>query len=141
MGNPMPPDFYPQSMIATAQPKPGSTPIHYDPLTSQQYGAPVGQGYASGGVTPHGSEGLLRGPGDGQSDGIAAVIHGKQGTEPVRLADNEYVVPADVVAALGAGSSAAGAKAMDAMLARVRKAAYGHTQQMRPVNHSKVMPA
>jgi len=141
MGNPMPPDYYPQAMIATAQPKPGATPIPYDPMTSQQYGAPVGQGYASGGMTPHGSEGMLRGPGDGQSDGIAAVIHGKQGTEPVRLADSEYVVPADVVAALGAGSSSAGAKAMDAMLARVRKQAYGHTQQMRPVDHKKVMPA
>jgi hypothetical protein len=40
------------------------------------------------------------------SDSIPATIEGKQ---PARLADGEFVVPADVVSHLGNGSSKAGA--------------------------------
>jgi hypothetical protein len=59
-------------------------------------------GYAAGG-NPR----LLKGPGDGMSDNIPATIAGKQ---PARLADGEFVVPADVVSHLGNGSTEAGAK-------------------------------
>lgn len=133
-------NFYPQSMIPTAQPMQGSKPVHNEVL-SRAYGGPVGYGYAEGGATAHGSEGLLHGPGDGQSDGIASLIHGKEGTEPVRLADGEFIIPADVVAALGAGSTKAGSSALYAMMDRIRQQAYGHTNQMNPVDHNKVMPA
>ncbi len=139
---PMPQSYYPQAMIPQAQPMQGTHPVRHDPVLSQAYGGPVGVGYAEGGTTEYGAEGMLRGPGDGQSDGIAAFIHGPDGSgEPVRLAESEFVVPADVVAALGSGSSKAGAAALYDMLNRVRKQAYGHTRQANPVDPSQVLPA
>lgn len=54
--------------------------------------------------------GGVQGPGNGQSDQI-----------PAMLSDGEYVVSADVVSALGAGSNNAGADRLDQMMANVRK--------------------
>ena len=62
---------------------------------------------------------LLRGPGDGVSDSIPAVIGNKQ---PARLADGEFVVPARIVSELGNGSTEAGARKLYAMMDRVQKA-------------------
>lgn len=62
---------------------------------------------------------LLRGPGDGVSDSIPAVIGGKQ---PARLADGEFVVPARIVSELGNGSTEAGARKLYAMMDRVQAA-------------------
>jgi hypothetical protein len=69
-------------------------------------------GYSDGGR-------LLRGPGDGVSDSIPAVIGNKQ---PARLADGEFVVPARIVSELGNGSTEAGARKLYAMMDRVQKA-------------------
>lgn len=81
--------------------------------------------------------GLLRGPGTGMSDGIPALIDGAQ---PARLARDEYVMPADAVSALGDGSSEAGAEELDKLVARIRAAAHGKTNQQRRVNPEQVMP-
>jgi hypothetical protein len=62
---------------------------------------------------------LLRGPGDGVSDSIPAVIGNKR---PARLADGEFVVPARIVSELGNGSTEAGARKLYAMMDRVQKA-------------------
>jgi hypothetical protein len=62
---------------------------------------------------------LLKGPGDGISDSIPAVIGQKQ---PARLADGEFVIPARIVSELGNGSTEAGAKRLYAMMDRVQKA-------------------
>lgn len=62
---------------------------------------------------------LLRGPGDGVSDSIPAVIGKKR---PARLADGEFVVPARIVSELGNGSTEAGARKLYAMMDRVQKA-------------------
>jgi hypothetical protein len=62
---------------------------------------------------------LLRGPGDGVSDSIPAVIGRKQ---PARLADGEFVVPARIVSELGNGSTEAGARKLYAMMDRVQSA-------------------
>jgi hypothetical protein len=82
-----------------------------------------GMGYASGGVSHLGdySDGgrLLRGPGDGVSDSIPAMIGKKQ---PARLADGEFVVPARIVSELGNGSTEAGARKLYAMMDRVQSA-------------------
>jgi hypothetical protein len=104
-------------------------------------GGQVGYGFAEGGDVGGGDEGLLHGPGTGQSDGIAGLIEGAQSQEPVRLADSEFVIPADVVSALGSGSTKAGAQALYDMLDRIRQQAYGHIQQTNPVDPSKVLPA
>lgn len=81
-----------------------------------------GQMYAGGGLSHLGdySDGgrLLRGPGDGVSDSIPAVIGQKQ---PARLADGEFVVPARIVSELGNGSTEAGARKLYAMMDRVQK--------------------
>ncbi len=61
---------------------------------------------------------LLRGPGDGVSDSIPAVIANKQ---PARLADGEFVVPARIVSELGNGSTEAGARKLYAMMNRIQK--------------------
>jgi hypothetical protein len=62
---------------------------------------------------------LLRGPGDGVSDSIPAVIGNKQ---PARLADGEFVIPARIVSELGNGSTEAGARKLYAMMDRVQRA-------------------
>lgn len=80
------------------------------------------------------SGGFLRGDGDGMSDSIPATINDKQ---PARLADGEFVVPADVVAHLGNGSSKAGAQRLYEMMARVRKARTGTTKQAPEIKAEK----
>jgi hypothetical protein len=81
---------------------------------------------------------MLKGPGDGMSDSIPASIAGKQ---PARLADGEFVVPADVVSHLGNGSTDAGAKKLYGMMAKIRKARTGKKKQAPAVKAAKYMPA
>ena len=78
--------------------------------------------------------GFLQGRGDGMSDSIQATINDKQ---PARLADGEFVVPADVVAHLGNGSSKAGAQRLYEMMARVRKARTGTAKQAPEIKAEK----
>jgi hypothetical protein len=98
---------------------------------------------ASGGIM-HGIGGysdggrMLKGPGDGMSDSIPAVIGKKQ---PARLADGEFVVPADVVSHLGNGSTDAGAKRLYNMMDKVRHARTGKKKQAPAVNTNKFLPA
>ena len=92
-----------------------------------------GLGYAAGG-TPR----FLSGGGDGMSDSIKANI---EGTQEARLADGEFVIPADVVSHLGNGSSKAGAKQLYSMMDRVRKARTGNEKQGRQIKPNKLMPA
>jgi hypothetical protein len=96
-------------------------------------GIGAGEGLARGGMLPGyamggglGSLGgysdggrLLRGPGDGVSDSIPAMIGKRQ---PARLADGEFVVPARIVSELGNGSTEAGARKLYAMMDRIKKA-------------------
>jgi hypothetical protein len=89
-------------------------------------------GYAAGG-NPR----LLKGPGDGMSDNIPATINGRQ---PARLADGEFVVPADVVSHLGNGSTDAGAKILHHMMTQVRKERTGNPKQGKQINPNKFIP-
>jgi hypothetical protein len=81
---------------------------------------------------------LLKGPGDGMSDHIPAKIGDKQ---PARLADGEFVIPADVVSGLGNGSTDAGARRLYAMMDKVRQARTGKKSQGKEINANKYMPA
>jgi hypothetical protein len=98
---------------------------------------------AEGGITSHSlgsySDGghLLKGPGDGMSDDIPATIADKQ---PARLANEEFVIPADVVSHLGNGSSESGAKVLYEMMARIRKARTGNPKQGKQINPHKLLP-
>ena len=118
---------------------------------AQQYGISLPSGMATGGITELSSGGapgynlggysdggrLLKGPGDGMSDDIPASIADKQ---PARLADGEFVVPADVVSHLGNGSTDAGAKHLYNMMDKVRKARTGHTRQGKQIKSEKYLP-
>jgi hypothetical protein len=92
----------------------------------------------TGEQTPYAEGGYLDGEGDGMSDSIPATIEGKQ---PARLADGEFVVPADVVSHIGNGSSKAGSKRLYAMLDKVRQARTGHTKQGKQIKAEKYLPA
>jgi hypothetical protein len=94
---------------------------------------------ASGGLGGYSDGGrMLKGPGDGMSDSIPATIGKRQ---PARLADGEFVVPADVVSHLGNGSTDAGAKRLYSMMDKVRKARTGKKKQAPAVKADKYMPA
>ena len=87
-------------------------------------------GYSDGGH-------FLKGPGDGMSDDIPARIGEKQ---EARLANEEFVIPADVVSHLGNGSSESGAKVLYHMMDKVRKARTGTTKQGKQINPLKFLP-
>jgi hypothetical protein len=74
--------------------------------------------------------GLLHGKGTGQSDEIEATT---PTGHPVLLSDGEYVIDAPTVAALGDGSTKAGARRLDDMRKQIRKSAYGHDRQAKPM--------
>jgi len=92
-----------------------------------------GMGYAAGGMPR-----FLSGGGDGMSDSIKASING---TQEARLADGEFVIPADVVSHLGNGSSKAGAKQLYSMMNKIRKARTGNPKQGKQINPRKYLPA
>jgi hypothetical protein len=98
--------------------------------------------YAGGGIANLGgySDGgrLLKGPGDGMSDSIPAKIGKKQ---EARLAEGEFVVPADVVSGLGNGSTDAGAKHLYKMMDKVRHARTGRKSQGKQITAEKYIPA
>ena len=100
-------------------------------------------GFAAGGMAamPEYQAGgkLLRGPGDGMSDDIPAVIRGK-GVQRAALADGEFVIPADVVSHLGNGSTDAGAKKLYKMMEQIRRARTGRGKQAPQVNADKYLP-
>jgi len=80
---------------------------------------------------------MIKGPGDGLSDSVPAVIEGGQ---KAALADSEFVVSADVVSALGGGSTDAGARRLYQMMDRVRKQAHGTKKQIKKVSN-RALPA
>lgn len=74
---------------------------------------------------------------DGMSDSVPATINGQQ---PARLSENEHVIDAATVAALGNGSSEAGHKQLEMMKQRVRQQAYGSSQMPNKINPMQMMP-
>ena len=75
--------------------------------------------------------GAVRGPGDGMSDGIAAMIDGHQ---PAAIASGEYIVPADVVSHFGNGDTNAGTAYLDKQMDAIRRASTGRTKQRNKIN-------
>jgi len=113
-----------------------ATPNMYQPQY-EQYASGGIAGYSLGGYAAGGNPRLLKGPGDGMSDNIPATIGGRQ---PARLADGEFVVPADVVSHLGNGSTDAGAKHLYKMMDKVRTARTGKKAQGKQIKPEKFMP-
>jgi len=118
--------FTPNQYITPAQAAAARTAQSVAPPPAEVVAQPntnIETNYARGGITTLGgySDGgrLLRGPGDGVSDSIPAMIGKKQ---PARLADGEFVIPARIVSELGNGSTEAGARKLYAMMDRIKKA-------------------
>jgi hypothetical protein len=109
----------------------------YAPATTMDGNIPQMAGGGSIGGYSDGGR-MLKGPGDGMSDSIPGVIGNKQ---PARLADGEFVMPADVVSHLGNGSTDAGAKRLYAMMDKVRNARTGTKKQGKQIKPEKYMPA
>lgn len=86
---------YPQAMIQKAETYPGAAPIRNEVVNMERGG-------------------LLEGEGSGMSDDIPANIDGK---EKVRVADGEFVVPADIAKRYGEDR-------LHAMMNKVRSAAH-----------------
>ena len=114
-------------------------PYSYSPQT-YAVGDDFNFGFAGGGMTTEYMAGgkFLTGDGDGMSDDIKANING---TQEARLADGEFVIPADVVSHLGNGSSNAGAKKLYAMMDRIREARTGDKEQAPAVKTDRLLPA
>jgi hypothetical protein len=116
------------------------------PMMEQRLAVLGAQGYADGGDVHNlggYSDGgrLLKGPGDGVSDSIPAVIGERQ---PARLADGEFVIPARIVSELGNGSTEAGARKLYKMMDRVqhaRKKTMGEKKVAVDSRAEKLLPA
>jgi hypothetical protein len=88
-------------------------------------GAGADQGGLGGGQT----EGLVDDDSPGQADEVSA----DHPTHDVKLSGGEYIIPADVVAALGEGNTDAGAKRLDGIVKELRQSATGTDEQMQPI--------
>ena len=115
----------------------GAADTGVNPMTGEQNSFAGGGGISSLGSYSDGGR-LLKGPGDGMSDNIPAKIGAKQ---PARLADGEFVVPADVVSHLGNGSTDAGAKQLYKMMDKIRHARTGRKAQGKQINPNRFVPA
>tara|TARA_R100000773_G_scaffold25898_1_gene22574 strand:+ start:357 stop:1205 length:849 start_codon:yes stop_codon:yes gene_type:complete len=92
---------------------------------------------AEGGIAELQEGRYLRGNTDGMADEVPAMIDKEQ---PAALSDGEYVIPADVVSHLGNGNSDAGAKVLDNMMEKVRKARTGNKKQGKEIDPKKFLP-
>lgn len=111
-------------------PDPRSALAAYDEQFGPEATAELMRSYAEGGV--------VSGPGSGVADLIPGTIDGR---EDVRIASGEYVIPAWAVATLGDGSTEAGARLLDAMVARLREAGSELIKGTDPINPNEFLPA
>jgi len=89
--------------------------------------------FAQGGGIGQYYEGQVVGRGDGMSDQILFEVEGNN-PDKALLSRDEYVIPADVVAMLGNGSSNAGAEQLDNFMKGIRQQSFGTTKQQKQMN-------
>ncbi len=88
---------------------------------------------AEGGEIGKYFEGQVVGNGDGMSDQILFEVEGNN-PDKALLSRDEYVIPADVVAMLGNGSSNAGSEQLDSFIKGIRQDSFGTQKQQRQLN-------
>jgi hypothetical protein len=98
---------------------------------------PIVAKFNQGGIIGFKEGRYLDGDTDGMADEKPAMIDGE---EPALLSDGEFVIPADVVSHLGNGNSDAGAKVLEEMMARVRKARTGSEEQGAQIDPNDFIP-
>jgi hypothetical protein len=136
-------------ILAAYQPRPAAAPNPYAGKMNLAYSRPTaapvqpaalpqiptqlnaqgGIRMAEGGIADAGR--YLQGQTDGMADKIPSSIDGEQ---PAALSHGEFVIPADVVSHLGNGNSDAGAQKLYEMMARIRQARTGTTEQGKEIN-------
>tara|TARA_R100000353_G_scaffold18324_1_gene16939 strand:- start:772 stop:1389 length:618 start_codon:yes stop_codon:yes gene_type:complete len=90
-----------------------------------------------GGMVYGGYSGMVPGEGHGMEDNVyMPIVDRKKGEQVATLAvsPDEYIVDAATVAALGNGSSDAGAKVLDETIKDIRQEAFGTTKQPNQIN-------
>ena len=90
-----------------------------------------GPGMASGMVMGSGS-------GDGMSDDLMFEVKGGGEIDKAALSEDEYIIDAYTVSALGNGSSDAGAKILDEFREEIRRKAYGKKKQPNQIDGRKI---
>lgn len=113
MGGPVMPGAMPQQAPSQGMPPQAPSQQKINPLqlaSAHKIGVAIGQHLKAHGYDPHKTpDGIVKGQGGGQDDAV-----------PAHLSQDEFVVPADVVAHLGDGSSNEGGKKLEGMLHKVR---------------------
>ena len=90
-----------------------------------------------GGMAYKGYSGMVPGEGHGMQDNVyMPIVDRAEGQQVATLAvsPDEYIVDAATVAALGNGSSDAGAKVLDETIKDIRQEAFGTTRQPNQIN-------
>mgnify|MGYP003109631852 FL=1 len=90
-----------------------------------------------GGMVYKGYSGMVPGEGHGMQDNVyMPIVDRAEGQQVATLAvsPDEYIVDAATVAALGNGSSDAGAKVLDETIKDIRQEAFGTTKQPNQIN-------
>jgi hypothetical protein len=90
-----------------------------------------------GGMVYGGYSGMVPGEGHGMQDNVyMPIVDRAEGQQVATLAvsPDEYIVDAATVAALGNGSSDAGAKVLDKTIKDIRQEAFGTTKQPNQIN-------
>jgi|TARA_R100000455_G_C6270907_1_gene126925 hypothetical protein len=82
------------------------------------------------------SEGMIDGFGDGMDDFVPA---SNESNEDILLSNEEYILPADFVSAVGNGSSEEGGEVLDEMVANVRIAKNGKPEQPPRIDPSEYL--
>jgi hypothetical protein len=79
---------------------------------------------------------VARGPGGGMDDLIPTTIEGQRAAA---LSDGEFVMPADVVAMMGDGSSNAGSQRLYDLVRQIREAKTGTGKQAEPLQFTDIL--
>lgn len=112
---------------------------HPDPRAAlDAYDRQFGPDATSELIRSYADGGVVSGPGSGVADLVPGSIDGR---EDVRIASGEYVIPAWAVAALGDGSTEAGAAILDDMVARLREAGSELIKGTEPIKPNEFIPA
>ena len=116
--------------------KGGAVPQFFDYRVTQPYIAAEG---GQLGDAPRGEmfSGMVEGRGDGMSDEVAFDVVGDPEVDTAMLSPDEYVMDAHTVAALGNGSSDAGAARLDEFRKALREKVYGKQEQPNQINAEK----
>lgn len=112
-----------------------STPAQFRMVPRNQGGS-MGMEDATRYHGPGMASGMVRGPdsGDGMSDNLLFRVKGGGEIDKAALSKDEYIVDAFTVAALGNGSSDAGAKILDEFREEIRRKAYGNKKQPKQID-------